>query len=211
MSGTSNRPRVSRAAYEVGAVVLTGVVHLLCEEVFHLKGPFIVAALVGWGSYLVYAYRRNPAVVADWGLARRGFWRACRTPAVVLVLGAIALAVAGLTRGTFFLHWSMLPLLALYPIWGIAQQFMVQAMVARNLRQLFPSAWPVVLVTATLFGLVHWPDTFLMGGTFVLGLLFTPIYLRKRHILPLGIAHGWLGVLAYYWLLGRNPWNELLS
>ena len=46
---------------------------------------------------------------------------------------------------------------------------------------------------------------------FTLGLLFTPLYLHRQSLLPLGVAHGWLGVLAYYWLLGRDPWLELLG
>ena len=54
-------------------------------------------------------------------------------------------------------------------------------------------------------------DRFLMGATAALALLFTPIYLRQKHVIPLGLCHGWLGVLAYYWLLGRDPWVELFG
>ena len=104
---------------------------------------------------------------------------------------------------------SMLPLLIAYPIWGLIQHFLLQALVAWPLAARWPSRTMVVLFVSVLFALVHWPDPFLMGATFVIALCFTPIYLRWRNLWPLGFVHGWLGVLAYYWLLGRDPWLEL--
>ena len=52
-------PRDRRSLYEVAAVVATGLIHLLFEELFHAKGPFIVVALIGWCSYLIAAVRRD--------------------------------------------------------------------------------------------------------------------------------------------------------
>jgi len=198
-----------RAALEVAAVLLTGAVHLVFEEGFHLKAPFIIGAVLGWGLYLGLTIRRSPGVLKEWGIRIDGLRHHARWPGLVVLGGAAALAIAGAVRGRLVFSWHMPPLLALYPIWGTLQQFMLQAMVSRNLGTWLASRWSITAVTAVLFGAVHWPDRFLMGGTFVLALLFTPIYLRERSILPLGVAHGWLGVLAYYWLLGRDPGLEL--
>ncbi|MBN2489220.1 MAG: CPBP family intramembrane metalloprotease [Planctomycetes bacterium] len=200
-----------RAALELGAVMLTGALHLLFEEVLHAKGPFIALALVGWSAYLGLALRRHRGQLAQWGLRLDGLARDSRWPGLVLVCGAGALVAVGACRGTLRLSWHMAPLLVLYPIWGLAQQFLVQAMVARNLRLWIASPVVVTLIAAALFGASHWPDRFLMAATFALALLFTPLYLRRRSLLPLGVAHGWLGVLAYYWLLGRDPWLELVG
>jgi hypothetical protein len=198
-----------RAGLEVAAVILTGGVHLVFEEVLHMKAPFIVLAVLGWGLYLGMTIRRNPGVLEVWGLRIDRLPRDARWPGLVVLGGIAALAVAGAVRGNLTFTWHMLPLLVLYPIWGTLQQFMLQAMVSRNLETWLTSRWWITAVAAVLFGAVHWPDRFLMGGTFVLALLFTPLYLRDRSLLPLGIAHGWLGVLAYYWLLGRDPGLEL--
>lgn len=198
-----------RAALELGAVVVTGALHLVFEEVLQQKAPFIVLAFLGWGAYLGLSVRRTPGVLGEWGLTTDGLRRDARWPGLVLAVGAAALAAVGAVRGTLLVHWHMLPLLALYPVWGLLQQFMVQAMVARNLDALLGRRWLVVVTAAALFGIVHWPDRFLMISTCLLGLLFTPIYLERRSLLPLGLVHGWLGVLAYYWLLGRDPWLEL--
>ena len=200
-----------RAAGEIGAVLFTGAAHLVCENMFHLKGPFIAAALLGWTAYLLAAVRRDRAILRRWGLRLDDLGRAWRGPALVFALGAAALAAIGLARGTFTLPAHLAVILLLYPVWGIAQQFMLQAMVARNLATLLPSRLAVTLAAALLFAAVHLPDLWLCGATFLLALLFVPLYLHRRSLLPLGVAHGWLGALAYYWVLGRDPFLELFG
>ncbi len=206
---TKNIDLRSRSTLEVCAVLLTGALHLVFEEVFHQKAAFIALALLGWGTYLGLSIRKDRSVLKEWGMRLTGFRRAMAAPSLVLLTGAAVLAMIGLLRNTLTLNLHMAPLLVLYPVWGIAQQFMVQAMVSRNLHRRIASPWIVTLIAALLFGVVHWPDPFLMPATFTLALVFTPIYLKQRHILPLGLCHGWLGVLAYYWLLGKDPWLEL--
>ena len=39
---------------------------------------------------------------------------------------------------------------------------------------------------------------------------FTVVFLRHRNVWPLGICHGLLGVVFYSWVLGRDPWWEML-
>lgn len=104
-------------------------------------------------------------------------------------------------------------LLILYPIWGIIQQFLVQGLVVRNLSLTKLGSRPILIVVlgATLFGLVHAPNILFMLATFCLGLLFVPLYLHFRNLLPLGLFHGWLGSLFYLWVLGHDPWHNLVN
>ena len=51
----------------------------------------------------------------------------------------------------------------------------------------------------------------LVLATALLGLVFTPIYLRWRNLWPLGLYHGWLGALCYFWVIGRDPLLEILG
>lgn len=204
--GTSRRV----ARLELAAVAIVGILHLVFEEVLHQKTLFVATAVIGWTTYLAWRVRSDRGVLREWGLVRptpADF----RAPLVVCAIGTVALAAVGLARGTFILSINMIPLLLLYPVWGVVQQFVVQAMIARNLFVCGLSVIPATLLTALGFGFVHWPDHFLMGATFALALLLTPIYLRRKRIVPLGLCHGWLGVLAYYWLLGRDPIRELFG
>ena len=109
---------------------------------------------------------------------------------------------------------EMIPLLILYPAWGLVQQFLVQSMVTSNLSDAsgwLGSPYAVTPISASLFGGVHVPSWKLTAATFVMGLVFTPLYLRHENLWPLGLYHGWLGVLFYQWVLERNPLKRMLN
>jgi membrane protease YdiL (CAAX protease family) len=67
------------------------------------------------------------------------------------------------------------------------------------------------VITAILFSLLHYPNLWLMVGTFVLALLYTIVYLRERNLYALGMFHGWLGALFYYTVVERDPFMEVFG
>ena len=69
----------------------------------------------------------------------------------------------------------------------------------------------IVVLTATLFTLVHFPFLLLVGATFGLAIVSTCLYLRGHNLLVLGIYHGWLGGFFFYTLLNRDPWQEVFG
>jgi CAAX prenyl protease-like protein len=195
---------------EIAAAAVTGALHPLFVEVLHAKALFIALAFVGWGTYFFLRVRRNPSVLPAWGFRRENLLPACLASAVVLICGVLAIVLAAKSQ-SLGLHWHMVPLFLLYPLWGLVQQFLVQALFVRNLKEAGASAAIIVLAAAVLFGIVHLPDVKLTLMTAALGLVLTPIYLRWRNLWPLAVCHGWLGFLAYFWLLGRDPWMEVFG
>ena len=76
---------MSTAVAEALAVVVTGAVHIVFEGVLEQKLIFIVAASIGWITYLVWRVRRDPSALARWASAattsaRRGATRRCSPP-----------------------------------------------------------------------------------------------------------------------------------
>jgi hypothetical protein len=205
---TPGDPR--RARWEVAAVVLTGCAHLFFEEVLHAKAPFIFLAAAAWISYVVFRLRQDPALLRAWGFRLDGLGAAFAAPTLFSAAAAGSIAAVAAARGTLEANPHLLPILLLYPLWGITQQFLVQALVARNLEPAVPRGLLVPIV-ASLFAIVHAPDAVLMAATFILGLFFTPMYLRWRNLIPLGLYHGILGALVYFWVLGRDPWREVFG
>ncbi|MGE0682199.1 MAG: CPBP family glutamic-type intramembrane protease [Candidatus Binatia bacterium] len=199
---------------EALALISTGAAHLFFENVMATKWEFMLCAFAAWSVYLVRQTRRGPAMWEQWGFRWEHFAATFACAGIVFIVGAITLAGIAIYRGEFVMHWHMLPLLVVYPLWGLPQQFLLQALLTRNFVVGVPwlrSPWRVIPLAASLFALAHWPDTILVGATFLLGLAFTPMYLRWRNLWPLGLFHGWLGALTYFWLLGRDPWVELLG
>lgn len=95
-----------------------------------------------------------------------------------------------------------------YPIWGTIQQFLIIGLVAGNLNEMdrgHSNNALILIATAVLFAGVHYPERWLILGTFVLALFYGYIYFRQRNVYVMGILHGWLGALFYYTVVDRDP------
>lgn len=203
----------NRAMLEIGGVALTGVGHLAFRAINASK-VYIPLAVLSWGGYIYYRARTDRRFLSKVGFSSKNLGKGFRD-ATFAALGATAL-LAGLAERnqSLILHRDLIPLLLLYPAWGLVQQFLVQGLVSRNLTKAegwFSSPYVVTPISAALFGSVHLPNWKLTAGTFALGLAFTPIYLKHGNLWPLGLYHGWLGALFYFWVLERNPWKETVG
>jgi hypothetical protein len=202
-----------RAKGEIIAAALTGALHPLFADVLNLRAVFIVGALTGWGAYFWCNVRRNPRILAEWGFGTHRL-RACTVSASLVLACGMGFMLLWKPSTVPLFHPHMIPLLLLYPLWGLLQQWLVQAFFVRNLNPLGLPAGRTVLVciaAAVVFASVHVPDPKLMAATFALGLCCSAIYQRSRNLWPLGFCHGWLGVLFYFWILGRDPWSEIVG
>lgn len=203
-----------RRGWEIGAAVGTAVAHPVCQELIGFHGIFVAAAVIGWSSYVYRRARREPDVLVHWGFCRQNFLPSFMAVSAAAAVGAAGMALIAIERGHLRLHWHMLVAFVSYPVWGTIQQFLVQGLVAANLeRARGPWRRPAFIVAscAGLFALVHAPGREIMLGTFLLGCVFTPVYLRWHNLWPLGMYHGWLGLLFYFWVRGSNPVASLFG
>ncbi len=204
--------KFNRNTGEIGAVILTALLHPVFVDLFHQRASFIVLALGGWVIYLARRASQDNGVLQQWGFRRNGLGRAFTATSIFAALALAVMTGIALARHTLVFHWPMLVLLGLYPIWGTFQQLLVQGVFVRTATASGGRVGPKVLATAVaslLFGAVHLPDVRLAAATCLVGLVFTVVYLRWRNLWPLGLWHGWLGVFYYYWVLGRDPWAEM--
>lgn len=203
-----------RARFEVAALLVTGTLHVVFETFLHAKIFYVPAAALFWIIYLARRIAREPGLLGEWGFRLEGLPRASLQATLAAVPCAAFLAVLSRILGNdlgVLLEPRVIAIFAAYPIWGIAQQFLLQALLAANVRRLTGSPVAATLVAALLFGCVHAPDWALCGLTFGVALLFVPLYFAAGNLWPLGIYHGWLGTLAYYGVLGRDAWAAFLG
>lgn len=146
-----------------------------------------------------------------------GFRRDNLMPATLASLAVFAIGSIGLVLVAAAMHgWEHFhPIkrffwlaMLLYPAWGLLQQFLVNAMIARNFARRLPLA-ATVLLSSTLFGVIHLPDLTLTVLCGVAALVWIPIYLRWRNLWPLGVCHGWLGAITYYVLLRLDVFEQI--
>lgn len=130
------------------------------------------------------------------------------------VLSVIAFFAIGFYQNTINITWHIIPILILYPIWGVIQQFLLIALMVGNMGDLkgkHLNNWAIILFSALLFSSIHYPFIWLMIGTFFLAIFYGFIYLREKNIYALGLFHGWLGGLFYYTVVGRDPFLEMFN
>jgi membrane protease YdiL (CAAX protease family) len=197
-------------ALELALVVASGVGNVVFEDVLHAKTVFVIGAVVVWLSYVLWRWRNDRSVLRAWGLRRDNLAAAARATLVITVPLVICGTAYGFTTGHFPPPRGFWLILLLYPAWGIAQQFLLNAMLARNLSTLLP-AWAVVLLSAVLFAAAHAPDLPVVALTLLAGALWVLMYRRWPNLWALGIAHGIIGTVVFYGVLGRDPLALLLG
>jgi hypothetical protein len=198
-----------RALAELGAMLATCGLFLVFENVLHRKLQFLIPCAILWTAYVVQRLVRTPGLAREWGLRLDNLAAAAPPLLGVLVAGAAGMFVVHLACGGGAIPPGAWILFAVYPVWSFLQQFVLQVIVASNLERLGLARAATVAVASALFGLAHAPDWPLAALCAGAGVAWTALYLRRPHLPLLALTHAWLGTLAYYWVLQRNPWAEL--
>lgn len=199
-----------------------------CERVIIRKVAIIAEVLCVIGAVLLYIWALRPSWPYSWVailamIGASAYWRR-ETPAavgltlrhsragarwIVLSLTAIAgvcLAIGALS-GTIrnASAAAVAGVLAVYCLWGLFQQYVLNGYLTRRLTGIFGEQRRVctAVMAGGVFALVHLPNPFLMMVTFVAGFTAAWLYSRYRNLVMLGVAHGVLGSLI--WLAAPDP------
>ncbi len=189
--------------YEFLAILVVSAAHVVVALFVSERAAaiFNILAVVLFAGYVIFQAARNRGVWREWGFRldnlRSAFW-----PYVVfLSLATIFLFIVGAFTGGLVCSGSFLLAVLCYPLWGLAQQFVLQNFVARYLSAKISSSLLSAFVTSLLFGLSHIPNIVLGGWAFLAGVALTMIYRKHPNLWLVGIAHGVLASLVFYWVL----------
>lgn len=199
---------------EISAVVLTGLGKFILMDWLNLRFLYIAIACIGWGLYVWTKSRKNKELLAYWGFRKDNFMACLKILLPWFLISCLAFVMYGYFNNTLIISWHIIPILLLYPFWGIIQHLLMIALVAGNLKdqtRFNISDSLIILFTALLFAVVHFPHYLLVGGTFLLALVYGFVYLKEKNLWVLGIMHGWLGALFFYTVLDRDPWVEVFG
>jgi membrane protease YdiL (CAAX protease family) len=192
---------------ELVAILLVGLGHILVELGFDgvVATAYNVVVSVAFLGYVIWRIRRTPGAMRIWGFRTDNL-----KPAGIAHLKFLAVAIIGLIAFVLVTDSPGLPktfwlTVALYPVWGIAQQFALQNLIANNLTNLFTKPLSIAAVAAILFAVSHYPRMELVTLTFVAGIFFTLIYRKYPNLWAVGTAHGLLGSMTFYIVLKEDP------
>ena len=199
----------TRKYFEIVAVLLTGVLKIILMDALELRVVYIFSAIGFWLFYIIWRVSQDKENLERWGIRKENFEETLRLLALFGAFAVVGFSIYGTGASTLIFNWHLFPLLLLYPLWGMVQQFLMMSMVAGNLSELGNKSlphWAIVLLTSLLFCSVHLNNLVLAGGTFLLAILYTMLFLKWRNLWPLGLFHGWIGAFFYFFVLGIDPW-----
>ncbi len=199
---------------EIFAAIATASGKFIFMDWLDWKFPFIMIAIAGWAIYIFIRNRTRPGILQYWGFRTDNFRKVMVMIAPFAISTIVACFVTGVVRGTLNLNWHIIPILVLYPVWGVIQQFLLIALTSGNLQDMEGqrvSKPVVILIAAFLFAIVHYPIGWLVSATFVIALYYGWLYMKERNLYVLGLFHGWLGGIFYYTVLGKDPFAEVFG
>ncbi len=203
----SNKRRI----LEIVAVILTAIGKFVFMDFLNWRLGFVSVTIVAWSIYVINRRRNEVGILKYWGFRTDNFKSVARKILPLGVLSVIFFVVIGIVQNSINITWHILPILVLYPVWGIIQQFLLIAITSGNMQDFRGqnlNKWIIILLSALLFAIVHYPFVWLMVATFILAIFYGFIYLGERNIYALGLFHGWLGAVFYYTVLYRDPFLE---
>jgi membrane protease YdiL (CAAX protease family) len=206
----SNKRRI----LEISAVVLTAIGKFIFMDYLNWRFPFVAIAIISWIAYIIYRSKKQPDILKYWGFRIDNFKTVLGKVLPFGLLAVITFFGVGFYKGTLNISWHIIPILILYPIWGVIQQFLLIALTAGNMQDLNGQKLNkgiIILLAALLFATVHYPFIWLMIATFILAIFYGWIYLKERNLYVLGLFHGWLGGIFYYTVLERDPFLEMFG
>jgi hypothetical protein len=211
-AGESKRPDL----VGLTAIVLTIAAHVIIKLTSDKPSvPFIGGAALFWAGYVAVRASQDRNVFRQWGFRLQNLVPTAAASAAIFCVGATAMALDAYEQGNLHFSLHALVLLAVYPIWGIVQQFLALAIVVGNLERLngfVRAKGAIALVTAALFACLHFYDWRLAAATFAFELIVIPLYMKYRNLWPIGVLQGWFGALFYLWILHEDLlWSETLG
>ena len=197
---------------EILAVVITGLLKYILVDWINLKLFYITGVCLFWIAFIIMKYRRNHDVLKDWGFQRAHFSRSFLFLLPFALVTSTIIILYGIKANLALINWHIIPILVFYPVWGLVQQFMMIGLISRNMKIIYSQRLDqvhIVLITSLFFALVHIPSYPLVAYAFFMELLFTYAYFKWKNLWSLGLVHGWISGLLYFFVLGRDMWDEL--
>jgi hypothetical protein len=205
---------INYRSIEISAVIVTVVGKLIYDHCKESRAILAVAIIGFWVVYLFIRVKNDKGILNDWGFTKTNFKPAMQCVALVGFVSVYWIIAPSLVFHKTKFNINIFYVIPLYIIWGLIQQFIVISLFAGNLNDFQKpkiKKWLIVAITSFLFSTLHTSNETLMIVTFFMAIICTSIFLKYRNLYPLGIFHGVVGAVFYYFTLHEDQWSDLIA
>ena len=169
------------------------------EWVVHPIAPFAVKAiylavvvLIPLASNVIHGDRPR-----DLGFRFDNFLRSARSVGPVTLAALMVILILSYGSGHGVTVGPRLgQQLWYYPLWGLAQQWVLQGFVHRRLCDSWRRGRLAAIASSVLFSSLHFPNPVLVLFTLICGYAWCLLYRREQNLFTLALSHGWLGAMT---------------
>jgi membrane protease YdiL (CAAX protease family) len=185
------------ALWEIASVAASFLIAEWAVLPFAGNSKLVAVVPVGLAfALMLYSHRAHNESAREIGWRLDNFWRAARLLVLPVVAATILIITAGaLLRSLRFDGRQLLEWALWLPLWGFAQQYVLQGFVNRRAQLALGRGWPSVLLVATVFALLHLPNPWLAVATFAGGLVWAYVYQRAPNLFALALSHALMSML----------------
>jgi len=205
----------SNAGYfELSAIAITAFTKFVVMDWLGMRAFYITGTCFFWAWYVYYRYTHDQSILKYWGLRRSNFWKSWKILLPFVVISTGLTAAYAINNDIALANWHIIPVIILYPLWGLIQQFIFLGIIALNLQhfRIFSRDRLLLFLAVSLvFSLIHYPYYLLMVFTLIMEIVFLYVYWKWRNLWAIGLAHGWTATFLLYYVLNRDLWKELFN
>ena len=214
-NGISGSRSSTYTNFELAGILATAALKFIIMEWLNMVAFYVAGICFFWIGYIIYRYVHDGSVLAKWGFRKEGFSQTLVFLIPFIILCILSSLILGdVNSSVTILNWRVIPVLFMYPLWGLFQQYIMLVLIAGNLTELEKidlKKYQVIIITSLLFSFIHYPSFFLMVFTFFMEVIFLLAWFRWKNLLALGLTHGVIATFLLFYILERDLWLELFE
>ncbi|HCC69798.1 MAG TPA: CPBP family intramembrane metalloprotease [Bacteroidales bacterium] len=201
--------------FELAGIIATAALKFIMMDWLNMVAFYIAGICLFWIAYIIYRSVNDRTILEKWGFRKDGFSHTILFLFPFIIFTALSSIIIGEANTSIsILNWRVIPVLFLYPLWGLFQQYIMLVLIAGNLTELDHinlKKYQVIIITSLLFSSIHYPSFLLMVFTFFMEIIFLLAWFRWKNLLAMGLAHGLIATLLLFYILERDLWLELFE